>query len=56
MYAYCRQCRSVYDILALHQGRAFTNKCPECDVPLHFPSTKQLRHIELRKQAGRKPS
>ena len=56
MYAYCKHCRRIYDVLALHQGRSFTNKCPECDVPLRFPSIAWLRLIELRKQASRKPT
>jgi hypothetical protein len=53
MYAFCRRCRTVYDVLALHRGRPYIDKCPECDVPLHAPSAKRLRLIELRREERR---
>jgi hypothetical protein len=56
VYAYCKRCRAVYDILALHQDRPYTHRCPECDLPLLDPSPRRLRQIEVRREERRKPS
>jgi hypothetical protein len=56
MYAYCRRCRAVYDILALHQDRPYTHRCPECDARFYDPSPKRLRLIEIRREERRRPS
>jgi hypothetical protein len=53
MYAYCDQCRRVYDFFRLHGTRPWKPLCPECDRPLRTPPKHLLQLIRKRLEERR---
>jgi uncharacterized Zn finger protein (UPF0148 family) len=55
MFGYCKQCKRVYDFVALFRERRGDLICPECGVPVYAPSEGLLRRMEQQKQEKKQP-